>query len=334
MDDIYIEQDKIPKIDTEILKRLSVLKPWRSLLAILMDWIIIVLCIAVCEGISYWFYPLAFVIAGTRFHGLEAMMHEAAHYRLHPNKKANELVGELSLWPMGLSLFLYRKVRHFSHHKNFGTMGDAHMSMDYKKHSTRFDIPTPLPKLLTNCLLVAVKFPAEVWVGQIYAISKLLPRLSKNLGRLWVGFQVFTWLSIVAGSIIFNLKIALIYLLFFVLPLMWIAVFSRYLRLLTEHFGIPVSPKTLIPGSETRTVLVAWPMRVLFWPHNINYHIEHHWYPSVPFYNLPALHKLLQQSRQENKKMHVTRGIRNLFHELTSSSSTNTIALSDTVKRP
>ena len=25
-------------------------------------------------------------------------------------------------------------------------------------------------------------------------------------------------------------------------------------------------------------------------PRYIHYHIEHHWYPSVPFYNLPALH--------------------------------------------
>ena len=28
-------------------------------------------------------------------------------------------------------------------------------------------------------------------------------------------------------------------------------------------------------------------------PRNIGYHIEHHWYPSVPFYRLPELHRLL-----------------------------------------
>jgi fatty acid desaturase len=317
MDDIYFEQHKIPKIDTETLKRLSVLKPWRSFLAIFMDWVIIILCIVVCESISYWFYPLAFVIAGTRFHGLEAMMHEATHYRLHPRKKINEVVGELSVWPLGLSLFLYRKVRHFTHHKNIGTVRDSHVFTDYEKHSARFDIPTPLPKLLKNCLTVAIKFPRNVWVGQLYAIGKLLPRFSKNLGRLWIGFQLFTVLCIVAGSIIFGLQIVLIYLLFFVAPLMWIAVFSRYVRLLTEHFGIPVNQQTLIPGSETRTVLVSWPIRVLFWPHNLNYHIEHHWYPSVPFYNLPKLHTLLQQSPQANQKMHITRGIKNLLQELT-----------------
>ncbi len=28
-------------------------------------------------------------------------------------------------------------------------------------------------------------------------------------------------------------------------------------------------------------------------PCNVGYHIEHHWYPSVPFYRLPDLHKEL-----------------------------------------
>jgi fatty acid desaturase len=27
---------------------------------------------------------------------------------------------------------------------------------------------------------------------------------------------------------------------------------------------------------------------------NMNYHIEHHIYPTVPFYNLPKLHKLIK----------------------------------------
>jgi fatty acid desaturase len=193
---------------------------------------------------------------------------------------------------------------------------DSHVFM-YKKHSTRFDVPTPLPKLLKNCLAVAINFPSEIWIGQIYATGKLLPRFSKNLGRLWIGFQLLTAACIVAGSIIFGLKILLIYLLFFVVPLMWVAVFSRYVRLLTEHFGISVHLQNSTPGSETRTVLVSWPVRVLFWPHNLNYHIEHHWYPSVPFYNLPKLHTLLQQSPQANQKMHITRGIKNLLQELT-----------------
>ena len=31
-------------------------------------------------------------------------------------------------------------------------------------------------------------------------------------------------------------------------------------------------------------------------PHHVNYHIEHHLYPAVPHYNLPACHRALAAS--------------------------------------
>ncbi len=317
MDDIHFDHDKIPKIDTELLKDLSRLKPWRSFLAIVLDWSIIILCIILCEKVGYWLYPVAFVIVGSRFHGLEAMLHEATHYRLHPNKKINEFIGELMVWPLGLSLFLYRKLRHFAHHKHIGTVRDSHVFQSYQNQRARFDIPKPLPQFLVSCLTVAIQFPAEVWLGQLYSTATLLPRFSKLRGILWIGFQLSMVAFVVAGTIIIGPKVAWIYFLFFVLPLLWVALFSRYFRLLTEHFGIPVNSQHTVPGSETRTVLVSWPLRVIFWPHNLNYHVEHHWYPSVPFYNLPALHTLLMETPQARQRMHITQGVKNLMKELT-----------------
>lgn len=317
IDDSYFEQDKIPGIEPEVLKRLSKLKPWRSFLAIAVDWLVIILCIVLCETVSYWFYPLAFVVAGTRYHGLEAMMHEATHYRLHSNKTINEFIGELSVWPMGLSVFLYRYLRHFSHHKNIGTLKDAHLFQSYRKYPDRFDIPVPPWRLFKNCVAAALKFPGEVWLGQIYNSAKLLSTLSKRKARLWIGFQLAMFLFIMAGSAVWGSKVIWIYLLFFVLPFMWVAVFSRYLRLLAEHFGIPTEQRGAVAGANTRTVLVSWPIRVMLWPHNLNYHLEHHWYPSVPFYNLPALHQLLYESPKIRERMHITKGVKNLLSELT-----------------
>jgi fatty acid desaturase len=34
--------------------------------------------------------------------------------------------------------------------------------------------------------------------------------------------------------------------------------------------------------------------RAVLFPHHVNYHLEHHLYPAVPHYRLPALHRLLQ----------------------------------------
>jgi fatty acid desaturase len=33
--------------------------------------------------------------------------------------------------------------------------------------------------------------------------------------------------------------------------------------------------------------------RALLFPHHVNFHLEHHLYPAVPHYHLPALHRLL-----------------------------------------
>lgn len=317
LDDKYFAYEKLPRIDPSVLNELSKLKPWRSFFAIGFDWLIIILCVVVCEKISYWFYPLVFIILGSRFHGLEAMMHEATHFRLHPNKTVNEVIGELSVWPMGLSLYLYRHVRHFSHHKNIGTVKDAHLFQSYRKHPDWYNLPLTPFRLFKNCLIVAMKFPAEVWVGQIYSSAKLLPKINKKLSKRWIGFQFLMFASIITGAIIWGLKIVWIYLLFLVLPGIWVAVFSRYLRLLTEHFGIPSTQENPVAGGETRTVLVTWPVRVMLWPHNLNYHQEHHWFPTIPFYNLPALHRLLCASPQIRSRMHITIGLRDLFNELT-----------------
>ncbi len=322
IDDTYARQDEIPWVEPRIIRELSRLKPWRSLFAIGVDWLIVLLCILVCVNISYWLYPLAFVIIGTRYHGLEAMMHEATHFRLHPNRKLNELIGELSVWPIGLSVYLYRHARHFSHHKHIGTIRDAHVPQSYRKYPDRFDIPMSPWRLLRHCVVVALKFPGEVWFGQGYRSAILLWRLSRKKAILWIGFQLSMILFVVVGTLLWGLSVLWIYLLFFVLPLMWLAVISRYLRLLTEHFGIPVAQEA-VAGAGTRTVLVSWPVRVLLWPHKLNYHIEHHWYPSVPFYHLPALHWVLCDSDDIRKQMHITHGLKNLFRELTRARNTS-----------
>ena len=42
---------------------------------------------------------------------------------------------------------------------------------------------------------------------------------------------------------------------------------------------------------NTRTVYMNPLLRLLYW--NMNYHVEHHMYPTVPFHALPRLHELI-----------------------------------------
>ena len=55
-------------ISARELKRLSILQPWRTALAIAIDWAVIILAIALCEWSGSWwpYLPAVLVIAATR----------------------------------------------------------------------------------------------------------------------------------------------------------------------------------------------------------------------------------------------------------------------------
>ena len=69
-------------------------------------------------------------------------------------------------------------------------------------------------------------------------------------------------------------------------PLVWTVFF-------TEHPGLEVN--VLDHRRNSRTVYTDPVMRFLCW--NINYHIEHHMYPMVPFHQLPALHARIKSEQ-------------------------------------
>jgi fatty acid desaturase len=79
-----------------------------------------------------------------------------------------------------------------------------------------------------------------------------------------------------------------------ILPLMYIGLPSFYgawfviLVGLTQHAGL--AEDVLDHRLNTRTVYMNPVFRFLYW--NMNYHVEHHMFPMVPYHALPRLHAL------------------------------------------
>ena len=64
----------------------------------------------------------------------------------------------------------------------------------------------------------------------------------------------------------------------------------QYLLNVAQHIGLTDnSPDYRI---STRTIMLNPILAFLYW--QMNYHIEHHMYAAVPFYNLPELHRLVK----------------------------------------
>ena len=59
---------------------------------------------------------------------------------------------------------------------------------------------------------------------------------------------------------------------------------------ITQHAGMPEN--TTDHRANTRTMYLSPLLRFLYV--NMNYHIEHHMYPMVPFHALPALHQRIK----------------------------------------
>ena len=64
--------------------------------------------------------------------------------------------------------------------------------------------------------------------------------------------------------------------------------FLNSMRFIAEHYGCPWDAGPLV---GTRTI-ISNKVNSFFW-NNINYHIGHHAYPGVPWYNLQKLHVLM-----------------------------------------
>ena len=96
--------------------------------------------------------------------------------------------------------------------------------------------------------------------------------------RIWlVIYLVAVGLSVATGSI---------------LPLMYIGgprVYGTFMHIvygLTQHAGMGAN--VLDHRLNTRTVKMCRINRFLYW--NMNYHVEHHMFPMIPYHRLPELH--------------------------------------------
>ncbi|MFN7142318.1 MAG: fatty acid desaturase family protein [Myxococcota bacterium] len=280
------------RLPAHVVRALSRIEPARAARALAAEWVVIAATIAVSTWVaSPWLYPLAVVIIGARQQALTVIGHDAAHFRLLPDRRWNDVVGDLfASWPTFIALGAFRK-HHGAHHQHLGEAEDGNRFI-WKTHgkdgalSTEWTYPKSPAGLAWKLVkrsafvtglwwivrgnLAPLVFPTNRWESVGRLVYTLLIAAALTAADAWVGF-----------------------LLYWIVPFCTWHMTAQYVRLICEHSGMPGAA----PGAygQTRTTLArAWE-RWLLVPRNIHFHIEHHWYPAVPFYNLPALHAALME---------------------------------------
>lgn len=123
---------KIYQFENEIcqeISSLSKLDNWHCFLALLEDYVIIFLMAATCS-VSWYLYPLAVLIIGSRQRALATLLHEASHKILAKNKVLNFAIGTFfSGYFVLQTMGSYRESHVRFHHGHFG---DIELHPDYK----------------------------------------------------------------------------------------------------------------------------------------------------------------------------------------------------------
>lgn len=272
----------------------------RAVLHMAFDWALIVGVAMLCE--RFWnplLYALTVIVIGGRQHALGVIAHDAAHYTLFKNRRANDLIAEVLLaWPILVSLRFYRR-QHLAHHANLNSEHDP----DFIRN--RPDLLPEQRSWLAVVLLMAGKGTKQGGLASMF-----LGKASKPGDRAWIVARFVTYAAVAAAITWFGWWRELA--LYWVVPLFTWFVFVMRVRGLVEHWGVP----NRTPLDMTRTVLVSSFERLFFLPHNINLHIEHHHYPRVPFYRLPALHRHLWNVPVFREQARVSRGIVRAVREI------------------
>ena len=271
------------------LKELSVLQPAKALIATAQEWASIAAAVAIC---SYYSHPALYLIAvlfiGARQHALLILGHDASHYRYLRTRWQNDLFGNLFLmWPTFASVEGFRKF-HGTHHQYTNLANDGNRDL-WHTHNAEGALEPEwvFPKTQLGLALMLLRRAAFVtgisWILRGLVGSSFIPS-----PRWMVAARLAFYVSAACLLTLFDAWPGLVW--YWLVPFCTWHIAAQYIRLICEHSAVEAEEGEY---RVTRTTIPTWLESIFILPRNVGFHLEHHWYPSVPFYRLPELHQFL-----------------------------------------
>ncbi len=295
------------------VRELSKLRPWRSLRDTAWMWMGIVAAWALVFAYpTWWAVALAIPVIGTRYYGLFIIGHDGMHRRIFNSGPASDLFTDLFLiGPIGMCNRVNSRP-HLEHHQNLANDDDP----DLHKHAC-FNKASRLEYVLflTGLGSVITVF-RTLFLGERTGSSKAAqtpplpppggadlpsdraPAKKPHSARDLV--VILAWQALLIGGLTAMVGYALggrtlleigirgwwAYPALWAFPVYLFTYLPNLIRSFVEHSH----PEDDDIADEHRLVtFLSNPVeRVFFSPMNMNYHIAHHLWPSIPYYNLPV----------------------------------------------
>ncbi len=244
-------------------------------------WLVLLIASGALAAASWvsWASLPAFLLYGVIYNSADSKWHELSHGTPFTRSRINEgLYRLVSL--MTLREPIRWRFSHARHHTHTILVG----------HDPEIASPRP-PHILLSVLGLwylrgawgEAMLTTRIALGDIPAdVAGYVPRAQHaamiRSSRLFVAFLLaIPAACLLAGSLLPAMLVGL--------PRIY-GSFLHYLCAFTQHAGL--DEDVLDHRLNARTVLLPAPVAFLYT--NMNYHVEHHMFPMVPFYNLPALH--------------------------------------------
>jgi fatty acid desaturase len=235
-----------------------------------------------CWG-TWWAIPAFFVYGTLYCSPADSRWHEAGHGTAFKTRWMSDVLYQLASFQVFRRPTVWRW-SHARHHTDTLVTG--------RDPEVAAPVPTDWVSMLLNfCAIKNVPKEALKVVrnafGQVGDEEKsFVPEMEwpkiVNEARVWVAIY-----AVVIGACVYSGSI--LPLLFIGLPSMYGAWLFNFFGL-TQHAGLPEN--VLDHRENSRTVYMNPVFRFLYW--NMNYHLEHHMYPMVPFHALPRLHEAVR----------------------------------------
>ena len=272
--------------------------------ALLFTWGIIGAVFAV---LARWPHPLvwigALLILGGRQLSLAVMMHDAAHGTLFKSRWCNDVLADFACGSaVGIDIARYRQ-HHLAHHGKTGMADDPDRSLSAPFPAARASLARKFLRDLSGISGIKREYGLLLMhLGLIRWTVASDVQLLPQGGRRWPDYLRDAarnmWKPLAFQAMLLGVLAATghawLYLAWLGAYLTTYSLFMR-IRSMAEHACTEPGPDMLRNTRTTRAGILA---RATVAPLRVNFHIEHHLMPAVPYFRLPAIHAMLRARGQ------------------------------------
>jgi fatty acid desaturase len=248
-------------------------------------WLTLLIASGVVGYVSWgtWVALPAFFVYGTLYSSTEARAHECGHGTPFRTRQLNEVFYHLCSF-MTLREAYYCRWRHSLHHTH-----TIVVDSDPEIQVTR---PADLVKIVLDFFYL-YGGAKELQKISLHALGVMTPGVKAFVPQSDRGKMIWSsriYLLLIGGTAVVAWSVgSFLPMMYVALPRFYGGWFHQFCGL-TQHAGLAedVTDHRL----NTRSVYMNPLFRFLYF--NMNYHLEHHLYPMVPYHALPKLHEALK----------------------------------------